>query len=144
MSGLRLDSELEPASYGFAPGVHGRGPRPRRVQHTEEPPEPQRSRPVPRFLLDDLSALTAGKADDEFVFTAPQGGVLRLRNFRHAVFAPAAKAIGRPDRTPHALRHTAASLVIAAGANVKVAPGVACPGLSMRARQDSNLQPLDP
>jgi integrase len=79
-----------------------------------------RSVPVPRFLLDDLNALTAGKADDDFVFTAPQGGVLRLRNFRHAVFDPAAKAIGRPDLTPHALRHSAASLAIAAGANVKV------------------------
>nr|WP_304048375.1 tyrosine-type recombinase/integrase [Jatrophihabitans endophyticus] len=46
--------------------------------------------------------------------------MLRLTNFRPGVFAPAARAIGRPELTPHGLRHTAASLAIAAGANVKV------------------------
>jgi integrase len=35
-------------------------------------------------------------------------------------FARAAKAISEPQLTPHGLRHTAASLAIAAGANVKV------------------------
>ncbi len=47
-------------------------------------------------------------------------GVLRLRNFRRAGFEPAVAAAGLPRITPHTLRHTAASLAIAAGANVKV------------------------
>ena len=35
------------------------------------------------------------------------------------MFDPAAEQIGRPDITPHVLRHTAASLAIRAGADVK-------------------------
>jgi hypothetical protein len=40
--------------------------------------------------------------------------------FRQAAFAAAAASIGRPGRYPHELRHTAASLAIASGADVKV------------------------
>lgn len=79
-----------------------------------------RSVPIPRFLVDDLAAHVAGKQRDEFVFSAPRGGVLRIRNFRRSGFEPAAAAVGLAGLTPHALRHTAASLAIAAGANVKV------------------------
>jgi integrase len=79
-----------------------------------------RSVPIPRFVVDDLAAHVAGRASDEFVFSAPRGGVLRARNFRRAGFEPAVAAAGLAPLTPHALRHTAASLAIAAGANVKV------------------------
>jgi hypothetical protein len=48
-----------------------------------------------------------------------QGAVLRNRNARSAWFDAAARAIGEPGFTPHELRHTAASLAIKAGANVK-------------------------
>ena len=41
------------------------------------------------------------------------------RNVRSAWFDAAARAIGEPGLTPHELRHTAASLAIKAGANVK-------------------------
>jgi integrase len=49
-----------------------------------------RTLPIPRFMLDDLALLVAGKAPDDFVFSAPMGGVLRIRNFRRAGFEPAA------------------------------------------------------
>jgi integrase len=75
---------------------------------------------IPRFMIDDLAALIAGRALDDFVFTAPKGGVPRLRNFRRAGFEPAVRSAGLSGITPHSLRHTAASLAIAAGANVKV------------------------
>ena len=71
-------------------------------------------------MVHDLARLVAGRPQDAFVFTAPQGGVLRVRNFRRAGFEPAVKAAGLPRITPHAHRHTAASLAIAAGANAKV------------------------
>jgi len=45
--------------------------------------------------------------------------VLRLGNWRPRVVDPTARAIGRTDIHPHDLRHTAASLAIKAGANVK-------------------------
>ncbi|WP_089021771.1 tyrosine-type recombinase/integrase [Micromonospora coriariae] len=53
------------------------------------------------------------------MFTAPNGGPLRNTNFRARVFAPAAASVGLAGLTPHDLRHTAASLAVAAGANVK-------------------------
>lgn len=79
----------------------------------------RRSVPIPRFLVDELAAHVAGKRRDALVFTAPNGGPLRNTNFRSRVFAPAAVSVGLAGLTPHDLRHTAASLAVAAGANVK-------------------------
>lgn len=45
---------------------------------------------------------------------------MHSRNFRRKSFDPAVRAAGLEGLTPHALRHTAASLAIASGANVKV------------------------
>jgi Phage integrase family len=45
---------------------------------------------------------------------------MRAQVFRRSGFDPAAAMIGRPGLHPHELRHTAASLAIAAGADVKV------------------------
>ena len=78
-----------------------------------------RSVPIPRSLVDELAAACAGKAPTDFVFTAPKGGVVWLRNWRRRVFDPALHAAGLGELTPHELRHTAASLAVAAGANVK-------------------------
>lgn len=90
-----------------------------------------RSVPVPAFLNDRLVTHVAGRARDELVFTAPRGGVLRLPNFRRRVWNDACIAVGLGDLVgakgaeryaglvPHELRHTAASLAIASGANVK-------------------------
>ena len=78
-----------------------------------------RSVPVPRFLADELTAHLAGRDSAEPAFTSPRGDVLRNRNARREWFNAAAAAIGEPGLTPHELRHTAASLAIASGANVK-------------------------
>ena len=83
-----------------------------------------RSVPFPVFLAELLAARCEGKAREDLVFTAPDGGVLRGNNFRKRVFNPALKVMRAQDRsapvvTPHDLRHTAASLAVSAGANVK-------------------------
>lgn len=78
-----------------------------------------RSVPVPRVLADQIAEYIAGKGPDDLVFTSPEGAVLRLMNFRRRVFDPAARSVGLVGLTPHELRHTAASLAIASGANVK-------------------------
>ncbi|WP_442803331.1 tyrosine-type recombinase/integrase [Streptomyces pseudogriseolus] len=82
----------------------------------------KRSVPVPRSFADELGQLAAGRKADELLFTAPGGGPLRYANFRSRTFDPAVKAAGLEGLgiTPHKLRHTAASLAIAAGADVKV------------------------
>jgi integrase len=46
--------------------------------------------------------------------------VLRVRNFRRDTFDPAVRKIGPAGFHPPELRHTAASLAIASGADVKV------------------------
>jgi len=78
-----------------------------------------RSVPVPSTLATRIEELVDGRDPDEPIFSAPGGGVLRLRNWRTRVFDPARDAAGLQDLTPHDLRHTAASLAIASGANVK-------------------------
>jgi integrase len=80
----------------------------------------RRSVPIPRFLVDELAAHVAGKARDELVFCGAKGGALRSQVFQRSAFTAAADAVGVDGMHPHELRHTAASLAIAAGANVKV------------------------
>lgn len=80
----------------------------------------RRDVPLPKFLADELVAHCAGAAPERLLFTGSRsGGVLRSRTFRRAAFDNAAKEIGLPTLTPHDLRHSAASLAISAGANVK-------------------------
>jgi integrase len=76
--------------------------------------------PVPRFLVDELAGHVAGKAPDELVFTSPRGAVLRVGGARRSWFDRAVETAGVPEGFhPHELRHTAASLAVSAGANVK-------------------------
>jgi integrase len=80
--------------------------------------------PMPDFLVDVLAARCVGKQRDDLVFTNANGGVLRVSNFRDRYFVPAVRAAQGSDATfptitPHDLRHTAASLAVSAGANVK-------------------------
>jgi integrase len=79
----------------------------------------RRSVPVPKFLVSDLAAHVAGKTPDDLVFCGSRGGVLRNLNWRRDVFDAAAESVGLSGLTPHELRHTAASLAVSAGANVK-------------------------
>lgn len=70
----------------------------------------RRSVPIPKFLVDELDILKAGKGPKDLLFTGDRGGVLRNGNFRRDVFDHAARAAGLDGLTPHELRHTAASL----------------------------------
>ena len=84
----------------------------------------RRKVPMAQTLADVLHRHTKGKALDDLVFTAPEGGVLRHANFRQRYFNKAVKLAMSADPlfprlTPHDLRHTAASLAVSAGANVK-------------------------
>ena len=84
----------------------------------------RRSVPFPASLTDELSALMVGKGRDDLVFTNLRGGVLRGSNYRTRFFDQAVEKCQKADETfptitPHDLRHTAASLAVSAGANVK-------------------------
>jgi integrase len=75
--------------------------------------------PIPRFLAEELAKHIDGRKRDELVFTTPTGQPLRNRSARRAWFDHAVAGLGIPTLTPHDLRHTAASLAVSAGANVK-------------------------
>jgi integrase len=84
----------------------------------------RRSVPFPASLADELAALMAGKGREDLVFTGQRGAVLRGGNYRNRFFQEAVANCQKADETfptitPHDLRHTAASLAISAGANVK-------------------------
>ena len=76
--------------------------------------------PIPRFLFDELAKHVATMSPDDLVFPAIKGGALRAQGFQRAALTEAANALGVPGLHPHELRHTAASLAIASGADVKV------------------------
>ncbi|MFE6864267.1 tyrosine-type recombinase/integrase [Nocardia sp. NPDC057668] len=75
--------------------------------------------PIPATLVKDLRKLLDGREPDELVFPSHKGGYLTSKEFRW-VFDQAARSTGVKNVVPHGLRHTAASLAISAGANIKV------------------------
>ncbi|GAB4680645.1 tyrosine-type recombinase/integrase [Mycobacterium avium] len=80
--------------------------------------------PLESFLLEPLAKLCEGKKRDDLVFTAPRGGVLLLNTWRERTWNPTVETLTDADDdfprvTPHDLRHTAASLAVQAGANIK-------------------------
>lgn len=106
----------------------------------------RREVPIPKFLAKELEAQIMGKGPGDLLFTGPRGAVLRAQTFQRAALIPAAEKMGlcspvldergrkvtKVDKSgksvpvftkhlhPHELRHTAASLAIASGADVKV------------------------
>jgi integrase len=84
----------------------------------------RRSVPFPEMLIPALQRRISCATANAPVFAGPDGGVLRAGNFRNRVFnAAVVKCMENDDTFPrvtiHDLRHTAASLAISAGANVK-------------------------
>jgi integrase len=77
----------------------------------------QRSVPLPEFLVPLLSRQCEDKGRGDLLFG--DGGHLRRPHPVSGWFAKAVAGSGVPRVTPHDLRHTAASLAVSAGANVK-------------------------
>jgi integrase len=79
----------------------------------------QRTVPLPEFLLPYLARQCEGKDRDDLLFPGDRHGYLRRPHPVSGWFVKAVAASGVPHTTPHDLRHTAASLAVSAGANVK-------------------------
>ncbi|GAA1733531.1 tyrosine-type recombinase/integrase [Microbacterium paludicola] len=109
------------------------------VQVGSPKPHENRSVPYPAFLDAALARACKGKTADDLLWPAELGGYLSQGNAVSGWFASAVKRVRReeveanaaaeergedaspvmPRVTPHDLRHTAASLAVSAGANVK-------------------------
>lgn len=86
-------------------------------------PKSSRTRwvPVMPYVGAMLASLVDGMEPNDFVFQAPRGGPVIAHNWRGRVFNRARAEAGLPvGLTPHKLRHTAASMAIAGGADVKI------------------------
>jgi len=82
----------------------------------------RREVPIAPHLLDDLAQLMQGKEASAPLLESVRGHFINIHNWRGRVWNTAVDSAGldREVLTPKALRHTAASMAIAAGADVKV------------------------
>jgi integrase len=90
----------------------------------------RRTVPVPRTIAKRLEQVTDGLAPTGRLFSSTQGAVLRnstwtKRHYAPAIARAAESEAGFPRPTFHDLRHTAVSLAISVGANVKVVQRIA-------------------
>jgi integrase len=129
-TGMRW-GELAGLQIGDRIAVPGPGLRPQRAALSGggagdlfiETLKGDRARTVP--LTPRAAAVVAsraeGRRDDEWLFQSAAGTPLRENNWKRSVhWTEAKKVIGKPTLRVHDLRHTAASLWLAAGADVKV------------------------
>ncbi len=81
--------------------------------------EDERSVPVPMFIVTELARRCEGKRRNDLVFPGSDGQHLKRPISHSGWFNKAVRASDIPRVTPHDLRHTAASLAVSAGVNVK-------------------------
>jgi integrase len=67
--------------------------------------------------LDALDAIPR-RIDSRLVFSSPTGDYIPLGNWRQREWTPAVRAAGLEHRTPYALRHTYATMSLAAGVSL--------------------------
>lgn len=74
---------------------------------------------LPKMALDALTRMTRGDAD-ALIFTDSEAGPIRRSNFDRRVHAPLLATAGVTRRTMHELRHSHASILIAAGESIRL------------------------
>ncbi|ORL35009.1 tyrosine-type recombinase/integrase [Prescottella equi] len=79
----------------------------------------RRTVPLPDFLLPHLARQCEGRGRDDLLFPGEDGGYMKRPHTKSGWCDKAVARAGVPRVTPHELRHTAASLAVSAGANVK-------------------------
>ena len=122
MAALRVDDVVQ-TPHGLGVRVHRSATQSKRSSAAVFGPtktHQTRTVPVPAALDGYVRHRVATTAQGGFLFPSPTGGVWTNTNFRaRSRWKDATKAAGVEGTTIHDLRHTAASLLIAAGADVK-------------------------
>ena len=85
-------------------------------------PKNGKGRTVPMFqpVRESLRDVVKGKHKDDLLFPSPSGGYMPPAKRGHGWYGRALKESGVPSMTCHDLRHTAASIMVHCGVNVKV------------------------
>lgn len=73
--------------------------------------------PVAKEVIKFLVPWTQGKSPEELLFTNSAGNPVSSSNFKNRYYIPALKKLSFTKVTIHDLRHTAASIAVASGAN---------------------------
>ena len=122
MAALRVDDVVQ-TPHGLGVRVHRAATQSKRTSGAVFGPtktHQSRTVPVPAALDAYVRERVATTAPGGYLFPSPTGGVWTNTNFRaRSRWMDATKAAGVEGTTIHDLRHTAASLLIAAGADVK-------------------------
>ena len=72
---------------------------------------------LPKPVVQELEHHLLNWPGDELVFSAPEGGPIRVASWRRRFWNPAVKKAGVRALRPHDMRHTAVALWLAAGGN---------------------------
>jgi integrase len=102
---------------------------------------------VPASVLRELKVHMRHHVPDHSdapIFAAPDGSLVRLSNWRHRVWQPAAEQVELPPgATPYVLRHTAASLMAQQGVPVSTAAAALGHDPAVYLRTYAHLYPGD-
>lgn len=103
-----------------------RGEKGRMVEHDPKTRAGRRSLSLPAWMTEMLADHLArrsftGGDPDALLFTSPRGEPLHYSNWRRNCWIPARKAAGLGEFTFHDIKHTAATLLVEEGVDVKTA-----------------------
>ena len=122
MAALRVDDVIE-TPHGLGVRVHRAAPQSSRTSAAvigSTKTHQTRTVPVPAAVEGYVLGRVASARPGEYLFPSPTGAIWTNTNFRvRSHWTQATAAVGLAGTTIHDLRHTAASLLIAAGADVK-------------------------
>jgi integrase len=122
MAALRVDDVIQ-TPHGLGVRAHRAAPRSKRTSVAVFGPtktHQTRTVPVPAAIEGYIRRRVATGVSGDFLFPSPTGGVWTNTNFRaRSRWTQTTQSAGLAGTTIHDLRHTAASLLIAAGADVK-------------------------
>ena len=91
-----------------------KGPRGSRVLGSLKGKRERRTVALPVKIIEQVRELIEGKGAEEFVFLGRRGGRIQPQHFRNRQWAAALEAAGTTKSlTPHSLRHTSASWLLA-------------------------------
>ena len=122
MAALRVDDVIE-TPHGLGVRIHRAAPQSKRTSAAVFGPtktHQTRTVPVPAAIDDYVRQRVTTAAPGDYLFPSPTGGIWTNTNFRvRSRWTESTQAAGVAGTTIHDLRHTAASLLISAGADVK-------------------------